>query len=340
MAVDFNASDELNLRGRLLLARHRPEEAEDFFRQSLAANPENGDSHYGLAQCLSHDRRRMHKALEEIEFAIASSPNWAPYHAYRALVLSDMHRHRDAREAIRTAQQLAPDEAYCWYCSGLVCRAVRDWPGVEAAARKALEFDPEDADHHNLLSVALHMQNKDGENTAVLERALEKDPENADTHANVGWSQLARDRDAAERHFMEALRLHAHHEIARKGLLKSFQNRNAVYRLFYRLQDRQRRFDSWQLFGICVGVAALVFVFCHLLDEWGVPNAQLAGFVMGLALMGVGFLALGIKALGHIVVLMDRRARLALNGEEKTAAWFVLGLVIFLVIRLLFVFLG
>ena len=37
--------------------------------------------------------------------------------------------------------------------------------------------------------------------------------------------------------------------------------------------------------------------------------------------------------LGHVIVLLDRRARLALTTEEKFTAWFVIALAIFIVVR-------
>ncbi|MEM1060069.1 MAG: tetratricopeptide repeat protein [Verrucomicrobiota bacterium] len=336
MAVDFDASAALNRRARLLLERHRPEEAEDLFRQSLAANPENEDSHFGLAQCLVQDRRRAHKALEEVDRALALNPNFAPYHAYRALILGQMLRHGEARRAIATAQELAPQEAYVWFCAGQVHRAAGKWPEAEAAARQALAIAPRDVDHLNLLSTALRMQNKDGENESLLESALRHDPENADTHANVGWAWLARDRDRAEHHFMEALRLEPHHDAARLGLLKAFQTRNRLYRAVYRLHDRVRRYSLWQITGLVVVAAGLLFLLGAGLEALGVRHMEFYYFATGLALLGLGALALAYNALGHVIVLTDPRARLALTAEETTTAWFVLLIITAITLRLLY----
>lgn len=334
MTSQPNASAQLTQRGEMLLERHRPQEAEDQFRQALAANPNNADAHFGLARCLAQDSRRPHKALEEIERALALEPNWSGYHAFRAQILCHMGQLKQARTAVQGALELAPDFAYSWQCAALIEQAAGKWKAMEDAARKALELDPDDADNASLLAVALRLQHRHQEAEAILQGSLSNDPENAETHHQVGWQKLPVDQAQAETHFYEALRLNPQHEGARKGMLEAFKGRNWLYQTHRKMHHFFARILTVKrglivFFSLCV-VAGI-------LEKLPVSNSNgLLYFIregitwsMGLAITALllfGGIALLNYIIGNFMVLNDARARMALTSDEKTRAWFVLGL--------------
>ncbi len=334
MSTAPNASEQLTLRAEMLLERHRPQDAEDHFRQALAANPENADAHFGLARCLAQDARRPHKALEEMDRALALKPNHPGFHAYRAILLAQLGRPKPARQAIQSALEIAPNFAYAWSCSALIEQADRKWKAMEKAARQALMLEPEDPDHANLLAVALRRQRRFEEASKVLQGSLSMDPENAETHHQNGWQLLSSNREQAEQHFYEALRLSPHHDGARQGMLESFKRRNGIYSKICHLNDGLTAFFSRGLFlgTILFFVVTTALAFFALItvmilndrySEW-----VIAGYLMVLLSPVLLFFAfMANQIIGSVMVLVDQRARLALTRKEIISAWLTVGVI-------------
>lgn len=338
MPAELNASEQLTQRGEMLLDRHRPQEAEDHFRQALAANPENAEAHFGLARCLAQDSRRPHKALEEIECALALEPNWSGYHAFRALLLSELGRRKRARQAIQGALELAPYDAYVWYCSALIEQAASRWKEMEQAARQAMELAPDDPDHANLLAEALRHQHRDAEANSLLHQSLGRDPEKWDTHSQLGWQLLLTDRPQAEEHFYEALRLNPHSDHARRGMLEAFMGRNWLYQTNRRLASFFSGLVTVNRLLIAIFVFFIITMFfCLFLPVIFVDFIENYGDWLAWGLVLLIFSPLLVVAMailnsimGSVMVLADARARLALTPTEKTTAWFVIGLTVFI----------
>lgn len=324
MPPEPNPSEQLTQRGEMLLERHRPQEAEDFFRQALAANPDNDDAHFGLARCLAQDSRRPHKALEEIELALALEPNWPGYHAFRGIILTGMGRTKEARQSVASALELDPDNAYSWYCTALIERAEEKWEAMEQAARKALELDPDESDYTNLLAESLTKQHRREEAGDMLRDALRSEPENADTHAQLGWNLLPQDRAKAEEHFYEALRLNPHSDPARKGMLEAFKGRNWFYRSHQKIEHGVRTLLHNRLFwkSSVLSLLGLILLFVILILIFPAQKFTFAvalGIILGLFVVGLILTKCWLFVSSYVgcgLILLDQRARLALTFEE------------------------
>ena len=104
---------------------------------------------------------------------------------------------------------------------------------AETAAREALALDPDSSGAANLLSHALRIQGKSGENEGRIEAMLARDPESDDNHCAAGWQALqSGKREQAQTHFMEALRLNPENDLAREGMLEAFKARSPLYRSY------------------------------------------------------------------------------------------------------------
>src|SRR5690242_9168432 len=91
-----------------LHAAGRLHEAEQVYRQILAAAPTHADSLHMLG-VLALDTRHPQLALEHIERAIALRPTAAAYHASRGHALSDLGQLDAAIAAYQQALRLKPN---------------------------------------------------------------------------------------------------------------------------------------------------------------------------------------------------------------------------------------
>ncbi|MEM1060067.1 MAG: tetratricopeptide repeat protein [Verrucomicrobiota bacterium] len=327
MPADFeqsNASGHHARRAWQLLELHRPEEAAEAFRESLAANPENEESHFGLAQCLAKGDY-FSDALREVETAIRIEPTIAVLHAYRALLLSDTRQPKPARQSIKTALELEPENAYCWRCSALVEKANANLKKAEQDLRKALELDPRSVTDRNLLVPLMNQKGRFAESREVLEEALKLEPENPNTHSQLGWILLPTDRERAENHFYTALRLNPHLDEARKGMLEAFKGRNWIYRTHLRFDYNLRNcFTERNLAYFLVGIIFGGFLFYFLLpvDLLRLALDGLLYGIFGIILLVAVSAVFGVLRyhVGSLMVLADRKARLALTLKEKINA--------------------
>jgi tetratricopeptide (TPR) repeat protein len=192
----------------------------------------------------------------------------------------------------------------------------RRWAEAEAAARRALELESDDEVAGSLLALALRMQGRAEETRQQAAGMLSENPESDIAHCNMGWSCLHDGRPAeAERHFLEALRLDPLYPDARAGLLEAFKSRSPFYRAtqaWARWMARLGPRAEWL-------IAALVLALLFTRSAWGRSHPLLSAlFYLGMVLLIVANNL--TEALGHLVVLLDRRARQALTRAERWEA--------------------
>ncbi|HWB61536.1 MAG TPA: tetratricopeptide repeat protein, partial [Chthoniobacteraceae bacterium] len=220
-------------RGLLLRQQRRYAEAEGFFRDALAQNPNDSFALMQLASCQLQMENRERDALQSIDRAIALEPNEAAYHGMRSCVLSSLDRGAEALKAADAGIELDPTSSFVFTARAQALLHLEKWSDAEAAARQALFLDADNSSAANQLAQALRLQNKMDENAGQIAGMLMRDPEDARTHGSAGWSALQRGnhREAA-RHFVEALRLDPESEYARHGLMESFRARSPLYRAY------------------------------------------------------------------------------------------------------------
>ncbi|MCU0726985.1 MAG: tetratricopeptide repeat protein [Planctomycetes bacterium] len=172
--LDPRAAAELAMR---LHREGRIDEAEEAYRQILAAAPEQPDANHFLGLLL-HQRGD----------------------SFRAIAL------------IRESLRLAPDNSHAWTNLGRILHSLGRRDEAIDAARRAAQLDPRNPAALNNLGVYLKEAGRTDEAEAALRRAIEILPDDADTHRNLGallghlgrkgealdeWATAARSRDEA-----------------------------------------------------------------------------------------------------------------------------------------------
>ncbi len=296
--------------GQVFLQQRRLEDAERSFMEALGTDPEDGLAHYLLA-FTRYRADRDREALVSINQAIGNTPDSSDAHALKARILVALHKRKEAMSAADRAIELDPASSEAWSSKAVCHQIAQEWSRMETAAREALSRDPDSGDAANALATALRLQGKKEENAARIQDLLFRDPLNPATHDSAGWSALqAGDRKKAEEHFLEALRIDPTLESARSGLVECFKARSWFYRLFLQYSFRMARIKPSVRWGILIGVLVGV----RLLGP-------LSALLMPLYLLFVLWthLASGISS---FIILLDRRARLALtDGEKLEGLW-------------------
>jgi DNA-binding SARP family transcriptional activator/TolB-like protein len=169
------------------------------------------------------------KAIQEFDQAVRLDPSFAKAYAGLAdcygLLAFDTASPREnmtqARGMATRALQLDPNLPEAHTSLAMVKALYAwDWPGAEAAFRRAIELNPGAATAHHWLGVHLNGQGRRPEAEAALNRALELDPLSRIINVNAAYpAHFHGDYAAAERLYRRALELDpafvvAHEDIA------------------------------------------------------------------------------------------------------------------------------
>lgn len=311
----MNASPAVQ-RGLILLEQSRFPEAEKYFRDALAEDPNDPRSLYYLAVCLSNQDRDK-EALDVVERARAMEPDVCDIHALRALILIDLHRTGEALKASEEALRLDPDSDFALTARAAAFLSRNEWATAEAAARKALDINPENSLAANQLAHALRLQNRLEESAEQTAYMLAQNPESGHNHSAAGWLALQRgDTRQAQEHFLEALRLDPGNDTARAGLKEAFKSRSALYRWYLNYCFFMQRFTAGKQWLVILGLLFAVNIAGKILPPplaLGVTVAYLL-FVLWVHVA---------RAVGNFQLLFDRFARHALAPGEVPEALFV-----------------
>ncbi|HVE16894.1 MAG TPA: hypothetical protein VNB29_09155, partial [Chthoniobacterales bacterium] len=220
-------------------------------------------------------------------------------------------------EALKSAQaalELDPesDDAFAAQAAAYIHR--HEWAKAEASARSALELNPENAVAANQLAHVLRLQNRLHESRDQISYMLAQDPEDADTHVAAGWTALQRgERQAAEEHFLEALRLEPGHEAARAGLKEAFRAKSPFYRAYLNYCFFMQRFTEGRQWLVIIGLLVIVRVARAVLGPYGwIATGAYLLFVLWVHVA---------RPVGNLQLLFDRVARHALDRREAIEGW-------------------
>jgi tetratricopeptide (TPR) repeat protein len=305
-------------RGLILLQQKRYPDAEKYFREALAADPNDALALYHLALC-EINQQQAKAAEETIRRALSLAPDNANFHSLRAIILTRLKRVKDALAESDEALRIDPESDFAFTARASVFAARYEWAEAEGAARKALELNPENAAAASHLATALRAQNRLAESAEQIGYMLAQDPESAENHTAAGWLALqAGDHRKAETHFLEALRLEAGNKAARAGLKESFRARSPLYRGYLQYCFFMQRFTAGKRWMIMIGIL-VVAQFVRAM----VPGPA------GMAVIAIYFLLVlwthVARAVGNLQVFCDRFARYSLSSGEKWEAWFAGG---------------
>ena len=191
--------------------------AMDDFQRAIDLDPEYVLAYVALAETIEWYSRYKQpaeeeaKALEErgksvLDAAQAMAPDSAD-------VVSAIGMYAPAGElriqAFKRALALDPNHAKSYHRLGFRAEDAKE---AERLVRKALEFDPFNADWHNDLASTLYRQGRDEETFAELRRSIELEPELVFNHWKMGfWAAYDLGRlDEGLIHFRKAYALDPH----------------------------------------------------------------------------------------------------------------------------------
>jgi tetratricopeptide (TPR) repeat protein len=211
-------SDSRLKHGAGLLARHKPETAEQVFRTVLDEFPDSAVANAMLAMALA-DQGRGRDALFSADFAIGRDPGLALGHAARACALETMGLSWEAEMESRQAVALAPtDPNRHSDLAGIVGRAGRYHEALDITG-KGLSLNPQHLPSIHCRALALVSLGRTDDAESVLASALLEDLDLAQLRASVGLALESKgDRAGAAVQYREALRLDPATVSAREGL--------------------------------------------------------------------------------------------------------------------------
>jgi len=185
----------------------RLKEADQIYRQILAADPNHADALH-LLGVVASQMGNHESAVQYIRQAIELNATESDFHGNLGNVFKAQGKLDVAVASYRRALELKPDDAGAHYNLGNAFRAQGSVVEAVACFRRALELNPEHAEAHNNLGNALKAQGKLDEAAACCRRALELKPDYAEAHNNLGNAFKAQGKlDEATESYRQALEL-------------------------------------------------------------------------------------------------------------------------------------
>ncbi len=196
------------------VAHHRAgrlAEAEEIYRDLIAADPENASLYSNLGAVL-RALGRLDEAVDCYREALAIDPDNAVVNGNLGIVLQVQGRLGQAVDHFRRARDMEPDNAAAHLNLGLALQLQGHLGEAVQAYRDALAVEPEFAVAHGNLGSALLELDQIEDAVASVERALALDPDQVNAHTNLGLALQAQGRmDEALASFRRALALDPAH---------------------------------------------------------------------------------------------------------------------------------
>jgi predicted O-linked N-acetylglucosamine transferase (SPINDLY family) len=145
--------------GYALLIQDRTAEAAQALEQALAADSDNADAHYMLAN-IAEQRGDMQAAMTHFGAALAHRPELHFARSGMARLLWRMGRRDDARQVLEQGSALAPAHADYYLELGDMHATDRRWDAAAACFQKALALDSTSVAAHARLGNALRAQGR------------------------------------------------------------------------------------------------------------------------------------------------------------------------------------
>ena len=331
MADDFHPSPEAAFaRGRLLQSHHRMQEAIACYQQALELDAHHTPSFIMLALCWMQEDDTAPKSTDAAQRAVALEPENPFARSVLALALNATAKDgqtaaiKAALQQAEEAVNLDPDSDFSHAVLARLHLRLRDYPQAEASARAALSLDTENTMAAEVLSAALLLQKKDGDNQDLINYQLQRNAEDDSAHTGAGWMAVMQgDHKKANQHFLEALRLNPMNENARLGLIESFRARSWPYRLQLKFAHFMNQFTEGRQTAIMLGG----FVCYKLLSSYlKTVSPVLAAVVIGAWLLFALWAHLA-RGFSSAFIVMDRFARQALRPREYWEGVVVGGLI-------------
>lgn len=309
-------------RGILLREQGRYQQAKEYIKNAIAADPNAAPPYYQLAFC-ECDLGESKKALKTLERAISLAPHEEDYFALQGWVFENMGNHKKALEASENALALNP---FCIFALNTQARVYFNkwnYKKAEQITRNILEISPLHSYALNILASSLHMQGRHKESLEVIQLLLQSYPNQEESHARAGWTALdLGDHLRAYDHFLCALQKNPNSENLKIGLKRAISSRIPIYRYTY-------RFKRMLFLGrrkVIIGTIVVSLIAINVILPTVMPEAQAEGIqtyffgtIIGLYFM-YAYLFLFVMAFGNLFLMFHPIGRHALTSNEKIIA--------------------
>lgn len=314
-------TDHLFQRASQLVELGRFQEAEQYIKDILIAEPKNTQALIMLAICKA-ELNLLDDALSTIKLALSQEPANAYILYVYALVLLKKSDLKEAERYINGAIMFNPENADYFGLLANIKLQKKDWQEALETADKGLSVDPENLTCLNIRSTALFKLDKKQEAYKTIEEALYNDPENDATHANLGWGLLEKgDHKKSLEHFREALKINPENENARAGLVEGLKARYLFYRIFLKYAFGISNMKGGLQWGIIIGF----YVGSRVLRMIAAQNESFAPFINPIIMLYTLFAVSTwvIVPLSNLFLRLNVYGRYALTGEETKSSNFV-----------------
>jgi Tfp pilus assembly protein PilF len=212
-AIDAHFQSGVRLHGA-----GRLQEAEQVYRQIIAANPGHADSLHMLG-VIASQCGQPEAAVACIDRAIALKPSAALYHVNRASALLALGQLDAAEQGCREALRLKRNCAEAYQVLGHVLSDRGQPVEAVAAYRNAMQHNPRLPDLHNNLGLALREANQLETAAAMLRIAVDQEPKSVELRCNfAGVLKDLGQIDAAEAVYRQILVEHPDNAAAHNNL--------------------------------------------------------------------------------------------------------------------------
>ena len=314
----------------MLQSHHRMQEAIACYQQALELDAHHTPSFIMLALCWMQEDDTAPKSIDAAQRAVALEPENSFARSVLALALNANAKDgqtaavKAALQQAEEAVNLDPDSDFSHAVLARLHLRMRDFPKAEASARAALALDTENTMAAEVLSAALLLQKKDGDNQELINYQLQRNAEDDSAHTSAGWMAVMQgDHKKANQHFLEALRLNPMNENARLGLIESFRARSWPYRLQLKFAHFMNQFTEGRQNAIMLGGFVCYKVLSSYLKT---VSPVLASVVIGAWLLFALWAHLA-RGFSSAFIVMDRFARQALRPREYWEGVVVGGLI-------------
>jgi tetratricopeptide (TPR) repeat protein len=185
IAVKPDFVDAYNNLGILLKGLNRLLEAEAMFRSAAAIRPDQAQAYNNLGAVL-YGLKRLHDAEAAYRQAIAVRADYAEAHYNLGIVLYDHRRLHEAEGAYRQSLAVRPQCAEAHNNLGNVLRELGRLPEAEQAYRQALTVRPQYAEAFNNLGSVLKIFKRLPEAELACRLAVTIRPNYTEAHNNLG----------------------------------------------------------------------------------------------------------------------------------------------------------
>ena len=253
--------------GQLQLGRHQLQAgnwsgAERAARGALAVAPGLQPAHTVLSLALLRQGKAQ-AALHAAEDALAIAPSWDAFQA-KGLALKELHRFREAQQAIADGLGVAPDSPWLQAIAGDILEARGKLGEAETAYRHAMELAPGETNIHARFGLFLLRHRRLAEAEQVAATIA---PEDTDLNALVlrGHIALRRGRTGEARDYaLWALSISAMNGAA-LGLLVSVKaSKSLVLGLWWRYVTFLTMQRGWRKYLTTLAIIAIAFTLALL----------------------------------------------------------------------------